>query len=88
LTAPFNRNFRNQEIDGEWRRPLRFECAAGGGDRRLCVIALDEPAAFVIGSRSSRSVRPGALVVGLTPMAEKTERRHGRDKPGYDESSF
>ena len=29
LTAPFNRNFRLQEIDGKWRRPLRFEPAAG-----------------------------------------------------------
>jgi hypothetical protein len=31
LTAHFNRNFRDQEIDGGWRRPLRFERAAGGG---------------------------------------------------------
>jgi hypothetical protein len=31
LTARFNRNFRIQEIDGEWRRPIRFEPAAGGG---------------------------------------------------------
>ena len=31
LTAPFNRNFRLQEIDGEWLRPLRSEPAAGAG---------------------------------------------------------
>jgi len=30
LTAHFNRNFGTQEIDGELRRPLRFEPAAGG----------------------------------------------------------
>jgi hypothetical protein len=29
LTGHFNRNFRNQEIDGELRRPLRIEPAIG-----------------------------------------------------------
>jgi hypothetical protein len=29
----FNRNFRLQEIDGEWQRPRRVEPAAGGGGR-------------------------------------------------------
>jgi hypothetical protein len=39
LTAHSNRNFRLQEIDGELRRLLRFEPAAGGdcGERAMRV---------------------------------------------------
>jgi hypothetical protein len=38
LTAPFNRNFRDQEIDGEWRRPLRFEPAGRPDGLAIAVI--------------------------------------------------
>jgi len=36
LTAHFNRNFGLQEIDGEWRRPLRFEPTTSSRRRIDC----------------------------------------------------
>ena len=69
LDSPFNRNFR-QEIDGEWRRPLRFEPAGGAGRGGR------GPADGIISRQNRKS--------GAESVSGSIRRRRRRGEPGAD----
>jgi hypothetical protein len=74
LTAHFNRNFRNQEIDGELRRPFPFEPAAGGRHRASASIF---DAEFDRRGKATRSLVKFTVAVTPSPQASicRGERR-------------
>ena len=87
--SAFDPNSRNQESDGESAAAAPVRVRAGGGDSRLCVVALVNPVAFVMGravhALSARASRRRSDADG---RKDWTPSWPGQNTSGHDHSSF